>query len=60
MEKTIKFQKIKKSQREKGRTGQNNGRYISLKEAGFFSKILISSGKTRDPIPNLLQVTVYF
>lgn len=59
MEKTIKFQKIKERQREKGRIGQNNGRFISLKEADFFSKNSISSGKTRNPILNLLQVTIF-
>lgn len=59
MEKTIKFQKIKERQREKGRIRQNNGRFISLKEDGFFSKNSISSGKTRNPILNLLQVTIF-
>lgn len=39
MGKTVEPEKIKESQREKGRIGQNNGRFISLNEAGFFSKI---------------------
>lgn len=39
MEKTVESVKIKKSQREKGRIGQNNGRCISLNEAAFSPRI---------------------
>lgn len=53
----LNFRRLKKGKGKREELG--NGRFISLKEAGFFSKNSISSGKTRNPILNLLQVTIF-